>query len=161
VASKALDREPVVAGYGPRYSDITEYYTTINVDRSRAIAARHATVLAGLEALEKATPPGARVMWMRPEYVALLGHRDGAAWFYRWDEKRLARWVRDAKVDYLVVARLFKTDLSGRAGDPFATLNPVSSYSVPVLTLSNPVTGGAEFVLLRVERRALELAAGG
>ena len=161
VASKALDREPVLPGHGPRYSDITEYYTTINVDRSRAIAARHATVLAGLEALQKATPPGARVMWMRPEYVALLGRRDGAAWYYRWDEKRLAREVRDARVDYLIVARLFKTDLTGRSGDPFATLNPVSSYSRPVMSLTNPATGGTEFVLLRVDRRALDAAAGG
>lgn len=161
VASKALDREPVVPGHAPRYSDITEYYTTINVDRSRAIAARHATVLAGIEALQKATSPGARIMWMRPEYVALLGRRDGAAWYYRWDEKRLAREVRDANVDFLVVARLFKTDLTGRAGDPFATLSPVSSYSRPVMSLSNPVTGGTEFVLLQVDRRALAAAAGG
>jgi hypothetical protein len=27
---KAFDREPVVAGFAPRYADMTEYYTTLN-----------------------------------------------------------------------------------------------------------------------------------
>ena len=160
VGSKAFDREPVVPGHAPRFSDITEYYTTINVQRSRAIAARHATVLAGLEALQRVTPPGARIMWMRPEYIALLGRREGVAWYYRWDDKRLAREVRDARIDYLIVAQLFKTDLSGKAGDPFATLKPVSPYARPVMSITNPVTGGTDFVLLHVDRRALEAAAG-
>lgn len=161
VVSKAFDREPVVPGHAPRFSDITEYYTTINVQRSRAIAARHATVLAGLEALPKVTPPGSRIMWMRPEYIAILGRREGVAWYYRWDDKRLAREVRDAKIDYLIVAQLFKTDLSGKAGDPFATLKPVSPYARPVMAITNPVTGGTDFVLLQVDRRALAAAAGG
>ncbi len=156
VANKARDRQPVLAGHATTYADITEYYTTVNVMRSRALAGRHAVVLDGLEAIGKATPPAARIMWMRPEYLGLLGKREGVAWYYVWDEKRIAREARDARVDYLVVARLFKTDLSGRAGDPFSALRQVSVYAQPVLTLANPATGSAEFVLMRVDRRALE-----
>jgi len=159
-ASKAFDRQPVVAAYPTTYADITEYYSTVNVMRSRALAGRHATVLDGLGALERVTPAGSRIMWMRPEYLALLGRRDGVAWYYAWDEKRIAREARDSRVDYLVVARLYKTDLLGRTGDPFATLRQVSAYSRPVLTLSNPL-GGVEFVLMRIDRKALEAFAAG
>lgn len=158
VFSKALDRAPVLVGFAPRYADITEYYTTLNLERSRALAAKHAAVLAGFEALGRATPAGARVMWMRPEYVALLGGREGVAWFYDWDAVRLAREVRDSRVDYLVVARLFKTDLEGRSGDPFETLRDVSAYARPVLALPNAVVGGDEFVLMQVDRVALDAA---
>lgn len=161
LAKKSQDRQPVLTGQPTRYADITEYYTTVNVERSRALAGRHAVVLDGLQALEKATPPGARIMWMRPEYIGLLGKRDGIAWYYAWNEKRIAREARDARVDYMVVARLFKTDLSGRMGDPFSTLRLITSYATPVMTLSNPTTGSAEFVLMRVNRKALEAFASG
>jgi 4-amino-4-deoxy-L-arabinose transferase-like glycosyltransferase len=156
VAEKALDRAPVLAAATQRYSDMTEYYTTINVQRSRALAGKHAVVLAGLESLRRVTPPEARVMWMRPEYIALLGRREGVAWYYGWDAKRVAREVRDARVDYLIVAYLFKTDLRGNGGDPFATYKEVADYADPLVTLANPATGGTDFVLLRVDRAKLD-----
>ena len=56
-------------------SDITDYYTTLNLQRSRAIAGKHVTVLAGLEAIGRGTSTDARILWMRPGYVALLGRR--------------------------------------------------------------------------------------
>jgi hypothetical protein len=155
LAQKALDREPVVAGHAPRLADITEYYTTLNVARGRALAAKHAVVLAGFEALRRGTPPESRVMWMRPEYPALLAAREGVAWYYDWDPARLARAVRDERVDYIVVAQLFKTDLAGRSGDPSAPLRDVSAYARPVLSLANPVSGSTEFVLMQVDREAL------
>jgi hypothetical protein len=137
-------------------SDITDYYTTLNVQRSRAIAGKHVTVLAGLEAIERGTSTDARIMWMRPEYVALLGRREGLAWYYTWDSKRLAQEVRTQRIDFLVVAYLHKTDLNGVNGDPSVTLRQVSQYSEPKLALSNPVTGGVEFVLLQVDRARLD-----
>ena len=155
IADKAGEREPVLAGFAPRYADMTDYYTSLDGRQARSLAAKHAAVLSGLEALGRATPAGARVMWMRPEYVALLGGREGVPWYYTWDAKRMAREVRDARVDYLVVARLHKTDLAGGAGDPFATLRGVEAYSHPVLVLPNAVAGGDEFVLLAVDRERL------
>ena len=63
------------AGLAPSRAGMTAYYTVIDGGRAAALAERHASVLGGLEALANATPPGARVFWMRPEYVALLGGR--------------------------------------------------------------------------------------
>jgi 4-amino-4-deoxy-L-arabinose transferase-like glycosyltransferase len=156
LAQKALDRAPAFPGSEWRMSDITDYYTTLNVQRSRAIAGKHVTVLAGLEAIRRSTPTDARIMWMRPEYVALLGRREGLAWYYAWDPKRLAQEVRAQRIDYLVVAYLHKTDLSGQNGDPSSTLSQVSEYAEPKMALSNPVTGGVEFVLLYVDRARLD-----
>ena len=155
-AGKATDRAPVVPGAPPRYADITEYYTTLNAAASRRLAARHAVILAGFDALRRATPPGAKVMWMRPEYPALLAGREGAAFYYDWEPQRLARALRDGGVEYIVLTALAKTDLSGRSGDPARPLAGSDQYAHPVLTLVNPDSGTTDFVLLRVDPAALE-----
>jgi hypothetical protein len=151
VGEKSLDRATVVVNSPLRYSDMTEYYTTANVQRARTTAGKHVAVLAGLGALQIMTPPNARIMWMRPEYVALLGRREASAWLYEWPPAQLAREVRDRKVDYLVAATLFKTDIGGRSGNPFQTLSPVTEFAEPRLMLSNPATSSTEFVLLQVD----------
>jgi hypothetical protein len=156
VARKALDREPVFDGLAPRFSDITEYYTTLEGSRGRALAARHAAVLAGFESLQRVTPPGARIMWMRPEYVALLSRREGVPGLYAWEGRALARQVADNRVDYLVASRLFKIDLAGKNGDPMAILRDARDYARPVATLVNPIAQSDDFVLLEVDRAALE-----
>ena len=156
LAQKAVDRAPAFPASPWRMSDITDYYTTLNLQRSRAIAGKHVAVLAGLEEFQRNTPPDARIMWMRPEYVALLGRREGLAWYYAWDPKRVAQEVRSQRADYLVVAYLHKTDLNGQNGDPSATLGQVSEYAQPKMALSNPVTGGVEIVLLQVDRARLD-----
>jgi hypothetical protein len=100
-------------------------------------------------------------MWMRPEYVALLGHRQGVPWSYAWDERALAREVRERRVDYIVASRLSKTDLDGRSGDPIVALRGVSEYAEPALVLANPLARSDDFVLLKVDRARLERAAAG
>ena len=72
----------------------------------------------GLEALADATPLDAKVLWMRPEYVALLGQREGVPWYFRWDARELARQVQATGTTHLVLSRYVKTDLTPRAGDP-------------------------------------------
>lgn len=160
ITAKALDREPVVAGAETRYADITDYYTTLNVPRARALAARHAVVLEGLRGL-RATPAGSRVLWMRPEYAALLAGRPGAAWYYDWEPTQLARTVLAARVEFIVEARLAKTDLAGGRGDAGAPLREVASYARPVAQLANPVTRGVEFTLWQVDPAALRRRLGG
>jgi hypothetical protein len=103
------------------------------------------------------TPPGARVMWMRPEYVALLGHRAGTAWYHRWDRPTLAREIRRTGTDYLIAARLFKSDLAGDDGDAFAKLAldpPPYLHAAMVIASDN---ADQEFVLLQVDQAALDL----
>ena len=158
IFEKALDRAPLIAGLAYSASSITEYYTTVNVARARAMALRQAAVLGGLEALDRATPPGSRVMWMRPEYVALLGKRMGVPWYFRWDRATLAREIRRSDTGYLVAAAQFKTDLAGEYGDAFAALvvePPDYLRRIPVMP--GPGLGGEIFVLFEVDRAALDL----
>jgi hypothetical protein len=136
VQSKSMDREPIYPGLRYRYSDMTEYYTTIDVKASRGIGSKHAAILAGLENLATVTPPGARIMWMRPDYVAVLGHRQGVPWYYRWSHEEFLREVRRSKADYIVATSLLKADVdggqAGAAGGPheWGTRFPDVVYSV-------------------------------
>jgi hypothetical protein len=148
---KSRDRRPIVDGHSYTYRDMTEYYTTINVGRAAALAELQALTLAGFESLDKVTPPGSKVMWMRPEYVALLGRRQGVPFYYRWSPREVALEVKRSGVDHIVVSRLYKADLAGTEGDPLVTLKAVAAYSRPVFRLGDDI-----FVVMKVDRDALE-----
>jgi hypothetical protein len=156
VAEKATHDVPLVAGSRYTARELIDYYTTVNLAQARAQAARQAAVLGGLERLVTDTPPAAQVMWMRPEYVALLGKRGGAPSYFEWDARRLAREIRDARIDYLVISGVFKSDLRQNAGDPAITLRDAAAYTSPHTVLANPFTGQDEFILLKVDRAMLD-----
>ncbi len=156
--AKARDTNPVIDGFAYSYSDITDYYTTINIDEARAAAGKHLAVLAGIEALARVTPTGSKVMWMRPEYVALLGDREGVPWYYEWDEQELAKQVKATGTAYLVVPGLFKADLTDTItrGERSVTLASVAKFSRPVFGLANKANGRDEFILMQVEPAMLD-----
>jgi hypothetical protein len=156
VFSKALERAPVVAGFPYSFAGITEYYTTIRVHGARSIAARHAAVLTGLQALQTDTPVGARVMWMRPDYVALLGHRQGVPWHYGRGLRGLAEALRRSNADYVIVATLYKSDMDGEQTEPFDGLPALAPFAQPVSVVRNAVLGGNDFALLQVDHGALD-----
>jgi hypothetical protein len=156
LAGKALERAPFAPGAHLAYADTTTFYTTINLQSARLQAAHELAVLEGFDAIAQATPPGARVMWMRPEYVALLANRDGIPYYFSWDERRLARALLDERVDYLVVAAVYKTDLAARVGDPMAVHPHLEAYTQPVLRIRNVVNGSMAFELVRVEPAAVK-----
>jgi hypothetical protein len=156
VARKSLDRAPLVPGSGYSAADITDYYTTVNIGRARAVAAKHAAVLVGLERLAADTPPGARIMWVRPEYVALLGHRAGVPNYALWDGPRLAREVRDSATGFIVLAGMYKADLDQQASDVAALQREVAAYAKPRAVIANAVTGDDEYMLMEVVPHALE-----
>jgi hypothetical protein len=158
VFEKSRDTGPLVAGSRYAAADITDYYTTLNRSRSRAVAASHAAVLSGLQGLRESTPPGARVMWVRPEYVALLGERAGVPWYFRGDRRSVALAIRDAGVDYVIVSAIYKADLAGGDGDPIARLEGITAFARPVQVILNAVTGKEEFALLKVDRALLDRA---
>ena len=147
VHGKAGDRTIVIPGQPYAYRDITEYYTTINVERARERVQLVVATLAGLESIRAATPAGARVMWMRPEYVGLLGRRPGVPFYFRWSARELAAEVKKAQVDYVVDTWLLKTDLEGAQGDPHVD---IARYAKPASQV------GEFFVLLQVDRAALD-----
>jgi hypothetical protein len=158
VFERSRDTGPGRPGLKYAYAGITDYYSTINSAQARAIAARQIAVLTGLEALDEATPPGSKVMWMRPEYIATLGRREGVPWYFRWDRKTLAREIANTGTGFVIVSTLFKSDLDGSDGDPFATLGGIDAYSWPVFSIRNFVTGRAEFVLWKVDSSLLDAA---
>jgi len=147
LASRAADREPVIPGAGYEYRDVTEYYTTINREEARKRAGVVVATLAGLDSIARATPRDARVMWMRPEYVALLGHRRAVPFLYGWDRRTLAAEIRKSGTTHVVVSFIYKTDLRGEVGDPMVD---TSAYAHPVVRLL-----GGVFTLMRVDREAL------
>ena len=156
IADKARDRGPFVENSRYTAADITDYYRVMNLPYARMLAAKHAATLGGLEALRTATPPNARVMWMRPEYVAILGGRQGVPSYYAWDARAFATHVRDDRVDYIAVAGMSKNDLAMSPGDPTAPLRYAATYARPVLQLGNPISLQEDFILLQVDRAALD-----
>jgi hypothetical protein len=157
VLQKALDHAPLIPGYAYDPAAMTEDYTTVNIAGARAAARQHAAILAGFESLEGATPPGSRVMWMRPEYVGLLSNREGVPWHFAWDRPTLAREILRTRTDYVIATRLSKMDVAGGGGDEFGTLvNDTPAYLRPSMVIANPESGIQEFVLLQVDRETLE-----
>jgi 4-amino-4-deoxy-L-arabinose transferase-like glycosyltransferase len=150
VQQKSFDTAQVLPGAAYANADITDYYTTRGPE-ARTIAAGQIATLAGLQSLERATPPAARVMWMRPEYVAFLGHREGVPWYFDWDARRLAQEVRATGTTHVVLSRYVKTDLTPRPGDPTPLLPSILEYSRTILTIPDATDGSDAFLLLQVE----------
>ena len=138
---------------------MTEYYRTPNIGYSRAVATRDAAVLTGFAMLSRVTPPDAKVMCVRPEYVALLGARAGVALDYAWDARALADAVRSSGAGFIAATALSKSDLERRRGDAMAAARLASAYTRRSFVLAN-AQGFDEFVLLEVNREALERFAG-
>ena len=118
LAQKSLDRDAVIPGYAYTYREVAEYYTTVNLDTARERAKLVVVTLEGLESIDRVTPKAALVMWMRPEYVGLLGKRRAVPFLYRWSPAELAREVKKSGTGYIVQAWLFKTDLEVAQGNP-------------------------------------------
>lgn len=154
-ARKALDREPV-AGTPYAYADMADYYRFVEPDKARKEASLHIALFGGLRAIDAATPPGARIMWVRPEYVALLSHRDVVPYLYAWDPLTLAREIRRTGTTHVISATLYKIDVRGQLGEPWVTLRPVWSFADPVLEITNPVSNESQFILLKIDPERLE-----
>lgn len=96
------------------------------------------STLCGLQSLAKVTPPGATIMWSRPEYVAVLGHRRAAPLFYRWNAGDMAQAIRNERVDYVVVSFLYKNDIEGGKARPLSDMK-LEEYTQPAFALSDGI----------------------
>jgi len=156
VARRALDREPLVDGLAYSAASTSDYYGTLNGALAMSAARLNVVTLAGLELAGRATPAGARIMWTRPEYVALLSRREGIPQSTRWDGAALAKAIAASRADFVVAARLYKSDVDGLSADtytPLVTATP--PYLHPVLSIAGP-RGPDDFVLFAVDRGVLD-----
>jgi hypothetical protein len=151
VASRALDYTPLIEG-GPAAREMTQWYTTAHRPRARALATRHAAVLHGLARVGTATPVDARVMWVRPEYVALLSGRHAQPVLVSWSPDQLREAIQASGTTHVALASLFKTDIEGNRRDPQPLMSTARQYATPEYAVRNPVVDTEDFVLLRVKR---------
>ena len=159
VAQKAVNREPLVEGFGYSLSSMTQYYTIVNLKGARSWAVRGAAILAGLQMLEAATPPNARIMWTRPEYVVVLGRREAVPWYFSWDRTMLARELQRTGTTHIIASRIFKSDLAGADGDAYSAFAvDTPDYLRLVLAVPDPETRAVEFALLEVDAEGLKRA---
>jgi len=155
ILRKSLEREPYFPDLALSPASMKDYYGIVNEARAREEALRGASALGGLTYLGQWTAPGARVMWTRPEYIAVLGRREGVPLYLRWDRSTLAREIRRTRTDFVIASRHFKNDLATDMGDAFAWIlkNP-PDYLAPLAALPDVEHG--EFILLRVDAEKLE-----
>ncbi len=155
VLRKSMDREPYYPGLAYSPSSMKASYAIVNERLSKAEALRSASVLGGMSYLDKWTPPGARVMWVRPEYIAVLGGREGVPLYLRWDRATLARQILRTRTDFVVASRHFKNDLATDRADAFLWLSrDTPEYLVPVASL--PTIARQDYTLLRVDGGMLQ-----
>ena len=134
---KALDFRPVIAGCPQTHREIADSYWTVDREDAEKLAVLEVTMLCGLQSIDKVTPPGSVVMWVRPEYVALLGHRPAAAYYYAWTGDDLAREITRSHATFLVTTLLDKTDLAGAVKRPASPSG--EQISAPVFSLSDGI----------------------
>jgi len=156
LAGKAFDREPFAPGLAYSPASTTEYYTTVNVGLAHAVAVTNSTTLVGLSTIDRLVAQGAPVMWVRPEYVAIVAHRPGVPFYFGWSRADLARHIRESGARYLVFCRVYKSDLLGRMDDVYAAfLADPPRYLHRVLTLKGAFQQD-DFVLFEVDRSLFE-----
>jgi hypothetical protein len=155
ILQKATERDPYYPGLAYSPSSMKEYYGIVNERLARAAALRDASTLGGMSYLEQWTPPGSRVMWVRPEYIALLGRREGVPLFLRWDRPTLARQILRTRTDFVILSRHFKNDLATDTADAFLWLaRDLPEYLDPFAVLPDMARG--DFMLLRVDAARLQ-----
>jgi 4-amino-4-deoxy-L-arabinose transferase-like glycosyltransferase len=155
IGDKSRDRAQPFEHTAQSLASITEYYTYIAVKPAREIAGRHLAVLAGLEAIDRVTPPDARVMWMRPDYIAVVAHRRGVPWFYREGLASTLRRVHEEDARYIVISSLYKSDMMGEADEPQLTADVLAPFAHPLYVVNNPSTPQPEFALFEFDRAAV------
>jgi hypothetical protein len=157
VQRRSLDRDPVLDGFAYSYADFQDYYESHGPD-ARARAAGNLASLAGLRALQSITPRDAKILWVRPEYIAFLADRECVPWYYSWDARELARQIRSANVDYVAFPRYVKSDFTMRLADPTPLVPSIREYSDLVMAIPDPGDddGTNGFMLFKINRKALE-----
>jgi hypothetical protein len=134
-------------------SDIAEYYRITLGPWAASVAEREIAVLRDLERIGAQTPPGARIAWYLPDYVALLAGRPAAAIPAVRDPHAFAAALRASAPDYLYVTAIPLRDEGTGGDDPLAPLRLAAPYSELAWTRG---AGKPEAALLRIDHARLE-----
>lgn len=156
VVQRAQLRKPVLATAPYTLAGMRDLYTRLGTREARALAAGAVAMLRGFDSVRTATAPDARIMWMRPDYVAVLTGRHGVPWYYGEGMDGLLRRALDARVDYVIASNTYKGDMRGEQSERFDDFSVLSAFADPVIVVANAELGINEFVLLRVDRSRLE-----
>jgi hypothetical protein len=156
VAQKSLDRERPYPASPLTYASMLYDYVIIPVGPARIYAARDIAVQSGLAALARLTPPGASILWVRPDYVAMLSGRRGVPWYYADGIAGAVRQLRQSGARYIVVSTIYKADMRGDSLDPVVTAQAVAPFARLVYLLRNPLAAQDEFALFEVDAAALD-----
>jgi hypothetical protein len=155
LAQKAGHRTPL-AGTSLAYADILDYFLLVNEAEAEKSARVQLATFAGFERTARETPAAARVMWSRPEYVALLAARVPVAFEYRWDALQLALELKATRTDYVVLSEVYKVDRNLEMGNPQEALRDLPRYAAPALEVKLPGADRVQFMLMKVDRARLE-----
>jgi hypothetical protein len=155
LAQRVLLREAALPGVPYAMAGMRDLYVVLGTREARARAAGAIAMLAGFDAARTATPADARIMWMRPDYVAVLTGRHGLPWYYGEGLDGLLRRALDQRADYLIASNTYKGDMRGEQTARFDDFAVLTSFADPVVVVPNAETGANEFVLLRVDRARL------
>jgi len=156
IVSKALDRERPYPDSPLSYASMLDYYVIIPVGPARIQAARNIAVQSGLVDTARLTPPGASILWMRPDYVAVLSERRGVPWYYADGVEGAVAQLRATGTRYIVVSSIYKADLRGDSLDPVVTAQAMAPFTRLAFLRRNALIPQDEFALLEVVPSALE-----
>jgi hypothetical protein len=151
VPALAFIRERARLGAQGGYAQISDWYTTADLERARRRSEVHLGLAADMAEIATRTRPGDRVMWVVPGYVALLANRYGVrAPSPGLVEAAYRDAVLRASPDYVFLSRYHPRDtVSGAAWDRAAAA--LAGWAI-VYARSQDRSDGLDSVLLRVPR---------
>jgi hypothetical protein len=97
---------------------IAEFYRIPSGPAAQENAWHQIDVMQDLRRVGESTPPGARVMWYTPDYIALLAHRHGVPLRRPGNPADLAAQLRATGADYIYLADVQPRDSAWREGSP-------------------------------------------
>jgi hypothetical protein len=90
-------------------------------------------------------------MWMRPDYIAILGNRQGVPWYYRWSHPEFLREIQRSKVDYIIATSLLKADMDGGQAGPAGPFEWALQFSDVVYSVRSVAKEGYEVAVLKID----------
>ncbi|HYC38319.1 MAG TPA: hypothetical protein VEC19_17965 [Usitatibacter sp.] len=140
-----------------RHGHIAEYYRIPSGGAAAANAAAQIGVFEDLARVGETTPPGARVAWFWPSYVALLAGREGVRLERAGDRASMARQLSESGAHFVYMAELHPRDSAGRDGHPLASLPFALELGRPVWHRASPA-GTIQGVLVEIDEAKVRAA---